>query len=99
MSLNDWVKFFANDDNSRVLMDFKPILDLDLYGEHVPDERITGSKIDLGLSAGSTYTLVYTVISLVFGTQDCLVFYNMLQVLLHILMYLMLFCQTLSMML
>ncbi|KAK2151776.1 hypothetical protein LSH36_352g03036 [Paralvinella palmiformis] len=32
MSLNDWVNFFANDDNSRVLMDFKPILDLDLYG-------------------------------------------------------------------
>jgi hypothetical protein len=34
---------------------------LDLYGEHRPEERITGSKTDLDLSAGSTYTRVYTV--------------------------------------
>jgi len=58
MSLNDWVDFFANDDNDS---DFEPILDLDLYGEHMPKERITGSKIGLDLSAGSTYTRVYTV--------------------------------------
>jgi len=38
----------------RILRDFKPILDLDLYTEHMPEERITGSKIDLDLSA-STY--------------------------------------------
>ena len=43
-------------------MDFKPILDLDLYDEHMPEERITRSKIDLDLSAGLTYTQVYTVI-------------------------------------
>ena len=30
-------------------------------GEHRPEERITGSKTDLDLSAGSTYTRVYTV--------------------------------------
>ena len=45
----------------RILRDFKPILDLDLYSEHMPEERITGSKIDLDLSAGSTYTRVYMV--------------------------------------
>ena len=39
----------------RILRDFKPILNLDLYGEHISEERITGSKIDLDLSAGSTY--------------------------------------------
>ena len=44
-----------------ILSDFKSILDLDLYGEHMPQERITGPKIDLDLSAGSTYTRVYTV--------------------------------------
>ena len=44
-----------------ILRDFKSILDLDLYGEHMPEERITGSKIDLDLSAGSTYMRVYTV--------------------------------------
>ena len=47
-----------------ILRDFKPILDLDfcdLYGEQMPEERITGSKIGLDLSAGSTYTRVYTV--------------------------------------
>jgi len=37
------------------------MLNLDLYSEHMPGERITGSKIDLSLSAGSTYTQVYTV--------------------------------------
>ena len=45
-----------------ILRDFKPILNLDLYGEHTPKEIITGSKIDLDLSAGLTYTRVYTVI-------------------------------------
>ena len=33
----------------RILRDFKPILDLDLYHEHMPGERFTGSKIDLDL--------------------------------------------------
>ena len=37
------------------------VIDLDLYGEHRPEERITGSKTDHNLSAGSTYTRVYTV--------------------------------------
>jgi len=45
----------------KILRDFKPILDLDLYGEHVPEERITGSKIDLDLSAGSTCMQVYII--------------------------------------
>ena len=45
----------------RILRDFKPILDLDLYGERMPEERITGSKVDLDLSAGLTYTSVYKV--------------------------------------
>jgi len=45
----------------QILRDFKPILDLDLYSEHMPEEKITGSKIDLDLSAGLTYTRVYTV--------------------------------------
>ena len=31
-------------------------------GEHRPEERITGSKTDLDLSARSTYTRVYTVV-------------------------------------
>jgi len=44
-----------------ILRDFKPIIDLDLYSQHMPEERITGSKIGLDLSAGSTYTQVYTV--------------------------------------
>ena len=37
------------------------VIDLDLYGEHRPEERITGSKTDLDLPGGSTYTRVYTV--------------------------------------
>jgi len=37
------------------------VIDLDLYGELRPEERITGSKTDLDLSVGSTYTRVYTV--------------------------------------
>ena len=37
-----------------ILRDFKQILDLDLYGEHMPEERITGSNIYLDLYA-STY--------------------------------------------
>jgi len=45
----------------RILKDFKPILGLNLYGELKPKERITGSKIDLNLSAGSTYMPVYMV--------------------------------------
>ena len=44
-----------------ILRDFKPILDLNLYGEHMHGERITGSKIGLNLSAGSTYTRVCMV--------------------------------------
>jgi len=28
----------------RILRDLKPIPDLDLYSEHMPEERITGSK-------------------------------------------------------
>jgi len=55
---NDWVSSFVNDNNYS---DFKPILNLDFYGEHMPEKRITGSKIDLDLSDGSTYTRVYTV--------------------------------------
>jgi len=52
----------------RILRDFKPVLDLDLYTcEHMPEERITGSKVDLDLSAGSTYT--YTGIYTVIGTN------------------------------
>ena len=46
----------------RILRDVKPIFDLDLYGKHMPEERITGSKFDLDLSAGSTYTRDYTVV-------------------------------------
>jgi len=38
----------------QILRDFKPILDLDLYDEHMPEERITKSKTDLDLSARST---------------------------------------------
>ena len=37
------------------------VIDLDLYGEHKSEERITESKTDLDLSARSTYTRVYTV--------------------------------------
>jgi len=33
----------------QILRDFKPILDLNLYGEHIPEENNTGSKIDLDL--------------------------------------------------
>jgi len=35
----------------RILREFRPILDHDLYSEHIPEERITGSKIHLNLSA------------------------------------------------
>ena len=47
-----------------ILRDFKPILDLNSYSEHMPEERITGSKIGLNLSASiySTFN-----IELVFG--------------------------------
>ena len=45
----------------KILRDFKPIFDLDLYGEYMPEERITGSKIDHDISAWSTYTRLYTV--------------------------------------
>jgi len=59
MSLNDWVNFFANDEYDS---DFKPILDLDLYGEHMSEERITGSKIGLDLSDRvDLYASIYTV--------------------------------------
>ena len=49
----------------RILMDFKPILDLNLYSEHLPEGRITGSKIDLDLSAGSTYMWVYMIVAII----------------------------------
>jgi len=42
MSLNDWVNFSQITTMIPILRDFKPILDLDLYGEHLPEERITG---------------------------------------------------------
>ena len=45
----------------RILRDFKPILHLNLYSEYRLEERITGSKIDVDLSAGSTYMRVYTI--------------------------------------
>jgi len=39
---------------------YLPVLDLDLYNEHMPEERITGSKltqVDLYVSIyGNTYT-------------------------------------------
>jgi len=38
------------------------VIDLDLYGEHRSEERITESKTDLDLSARSIYTRVYTVV-------------------------------------
>ena len=43
-------------------------IDLDLYGEHYR-ERITGSKTDLNLSAGSTYMRVYMVFKCAKQTQ------------------------------
>ena len=43
------------------IANLKSILDLDLYGEPMPEERITGPKNDLNLSAGSTYTQLYKV--------------------------------------
>ena len=45
----------------RILSDFK-LIRIELNGEHMPEERSTGSKIDLNFSAGSTYTRVYTVL-------------------------------------
>ena len=33
----------------QILRDFKPIFDLDLHGENISEERITGSKIDLSI--------------------------------------------------
>jgi hypothetical protein len=58
---NDWVRLPAM---IRIWGHFKPILDLDLYGEHMREERITGSKIYLDLSPGSTNMRVYTVVIL-----------------------------------
>ena len=60
----------------RILRDFKPILNLDLYGEHMPEERITGSKIDVDLSVGSTYTQVYIVVYvlIIINFQWCVLF-------------------------
>jgi len=52
----------AGEEIYRDLRDFKPILDLDLYGEHMLEERITGSKISPDLYTGSTYTQVYMVL-------------------------------------
>ena len=39
------------------------VIDRDLYGEHRPDTRITGSKTDLDLSGRLTYTRVYMVVN------------------------------------
>jgi len=63
MSLKDWVNIFVNDMTTmiRILRDFQPILDLDLYGERTHEKTLTGSKTGFKLSAGSTYTRVYTV--------------------------------------
>ena len=47
--------------NAEIMAVEITVIDLDLYGEHRPEERITGSKTDLDLSAGSTYTRVYMV--------------------------------------
>ena len=57
----------------RILRDFKPILDLDLYGEHMHEERITGSKFSLDLSAESTYMSVYMILVLLdyFNVEKC----------------------------
>ena len=41
---NDWDSFFTNDNND---LDFKPILDLDLDGDHMLEERI---YLDLSVS-------------------------------------------------
>jgi hypothetical protein len=38
------------------------VIDLDLFSEQKLEERITGSKTDLDLSARWTYTRVYTVV-------------------------------------
>ena len=61
MSLDNWVNFFTRMMTMiRILRDFKPILYLNLYSEHMPEERITGSKIDLDLSARvDLYTFIY----------------------------------------
>ena len=59
---NDWVSFFCE---WRQWLGFWGILSQyltsTLYGEHMPEVRITGLKIDLDLSAGSTYMRVYIV--------------------------------------
>jgi len=39
-----------------ILRDIKQILNLNLYDEHMHEERIKEAKIDLDLSARSTYT-------------------------------------------
>jgi len=51
---NDWVNFSPMMTVIQIFRDFKPILELDLYGEHMPEERI-----DVNLSARSTYMWVY----------------------------------------
>ena len=43
---------------TTIVRDFEPILDLDLYGEHMPKERTTGSKIDL-ICQVDLYTSIY----------------------------------------
>jgi len=42
MSLNDGSTFLRMTTMIPILRDFKPIVDLDLYSEHMPEERITG---------------------------------------------------------
>jgi len=44
----------------QILRDFKPIFELDLYGEHILRKELRGQKLT-DLSAGSTYTRVYRV--------------------------------------
>ena len=47
--------------NAEIMVMEITVIDLDLYGEHRPEERITGSKTDLDLSAGLTiYMSIYS---------------------------------------
>jgi len=48
--------------NAEITVAEITVINLDLYGEQRPQERITGSKTDLDLSVRSTYTRVYTVV-------------------------------------
>ena len=55
--------------NAEIMASEIRVIDLELYGEHRLEERITGSKTDLDLSAGSTYTRVYGyIICYIYGS-------------------------------